>query len=171
MSAVERVPDAMLHDAGAKHVQTWAGQLFFSFGNLARLNVETWCYALAHAAQHWEHLTSVRTAEQAIRVHAQTLPLLSTQIAAYTQGCFDVLSTATTCQPSRGRDANDASHLCGLLADMAWSAKGVDAMLRAISLLPLTPDPSTPSAISPAESSGAYASSRRAPNRRPKATE
>ncbi|WP_143026501.1 hypothetical protein [Paraburkholderia fungorum] len=169
MSTVERIPDAMTHDAGVEHVQTWTGQLFFSFGNLARLNLETCCSALANAAQHCERLALARTAEQAIRVHAQTLPLLSAQIAAYTQGWFDILSMATTCRPFRGCDVVDVSHSRGLLDDMAWSAKGVDMMLRVISLPTLTPDTATmSSATSPAGSSTAYASGKCAPPAVPK---
>lgn len=140
MSIVEQMPEASSLVSGGEPAHGWSGWLFFGFGELVRLNLQTCSSALAAAQQHWTSVVSARTPEQLIRAQAAILPSFAEQISTYSQGWCEILSGATASRPAPHHDDGYALQLRVLLDDMAWSAKGVDALLRAMNPATMTPD-------------------------------
>ena len=162
MSIPEKMPVSTTDEIWTTPACVPIGNGFAGVDELARLNLETCSSMFASAVRCWESLALARTPAQLIQAQADTLPWFATQIAAYAESWMNIVREASA-GPGRSADTRDEGHareVRTMLDDIAKSAKGVDAMLSAMSPRSPAPDgdvvvepPAATRAIPPADSS------------------
>jgi hypothetical protein len=135
VSTPEQISSAATYESWVSNFSLLTGQLFAGLCQLTRLNLDMCRSAYSGAALHWECVMLAQTPEQFITRQADTLPWLAVQIAGYTRGWMDIASgTATKLSESNSdRYDENAHHVTAMFEGMAECARGVNAMVRAIS--------------------------------------